>query len=242
MKKHVEKHFDDLHTDTKWSHDIMDNLKEMCLILDEPYTKPPRRIPHRWLSTFDCAETLIHMLNSLLVLYFAFMPEKCDNECSWEMYCQEYRQILVDKKVNIAGKKVWKGSVHNLRGKRWRKRVRNEKTDIWKAVGYEGYDRSHHTAVFGCFPDVQVIWISFWTKDATKTHDKLVEIFRNFLACFMKYEKIRNIRSKKLKRIKIDDSSIRDVETFFYGGKNERLMKEMCAKKETILRRDFEAP
>ena len=68
-------------------------------------------------------------------------------------------------------------------------------------------------------------------KKRHKTHDKLVEVFRNFLACFMKYEKIRNIRSKKLKRIKIDDSLIRDVETFFYGGKNERLMKEMCAKK-----------
>ena len=108
FEKHVENLFDDLHTDTKWSHDIMDNLKEICLILDEPYKKPLQRIPHQWLSKFDCAETLIHMLNFLLVLYFAFMPAKCDNECSWEMYRQEYRQILVDKKVNIAGKKSLK--------------------------------------------------------------------------------------------------------------------------------------
>ena len=144
----------------------MGNLKEICLILDELYKKPPQRIPRRWLSTFDCAETLIHMLNFLLVLYFAFMPEKCDNECSREMYRQEYRQIH-------------------------------------------------------------------------KTHDKLVEVFRNFLACFMKYEKIRNIRSKKLKRIKIDDSSIRDVETFFCGGKNKRLMKEMCAKKRNDIAARF---
>ena len=149
FEKHVEKLFDDLHTDTKWSHNIMANLKEICLILDEPYKKPPQRIPHRWLLTFDCTETLIHMLNSLLVLYFAFMPEKCDNECSREMYRQEYRQILVDKKVNIAGKKSLERIRTQFKGKIW------------------------------------------------------------------------NIRSKKLKCIMIDDSSIRDVEMFFYGGKND---------------------
>ena len=77
------------------------------------------------------------------------------------------------------------------------------------------------------------------TPQIHKTHDKLVEVFRNFLAFFMKYEKIRNIRSKKLKCIKIDDSSIRDVETFFYGGKNERLMKEMCTKKRNVITARF---
>ena len=162
FEKHVEKHFDDLHTDTKWSHDIMDNLKERCLILDEPYKKPPRRIPHRWLSTFDCAQTLIHMLNSLLVLYFDFMPEKCDNECSQEMYRQEYRQILVDKKVNIAGKKSLKRIRAQFKGKKMTKKGEERKKRRYgKLWGYEGYDRSHHTAVFGCFPDGQFICISF---------------------------------------------------------------------------------
>ena len=43
----VEKVFDDLNADTKFSSDIKDYLQEICFLLSLPYLTPPQRTSHR---------------------------------------------------------------------------------------------------------------------------------------------------------------------------------------------------
>ena len=49
----VEKFIDDVRIDSKWSTDVRDALKEICVLLNIPFRMPPLRTSHRWLSLHD---------------------------------------------------------------------------------------------------------------------------------------------------------------------------------------------
>ena len=69
----VEKWIDDIHLDTKYSADILDLLQEICFILNVPFRKP-QRVSHRWLSVFDCLSVDVTLIDPLILLYYAWIP------------------------------------------------------------------------------------------------------------------------------------------------------------------------
>ncbi|GBN86469.1 hypothetical protein AVEN_55107-1 [Araneus ventricosus] len=63
----------DIFNDTKWSAGIRDWLIEICSILNLKYISPVNVISHRWLSCYDAALNLLHMIEPLTILYSAFL-------------------------------------------------------------------------------------------------------------------------------------------------------------------------
>ena len=70
----VEKWIDDIDWDTKYSTDLLDSLKEICFILNVPFKKPAQRVSHRWLSVFDCFSIDMNLIDPLILLYYAWIP------------------------------------------------------------------------------------------------------------------------------------------------------------------------
>ena len=70
----VEKWIDDIRWDIKYSTDILDSLKEICFILNVPFRKPPQRVRPRWLSVFSCLSVNMTLIDPLILLYYAWIP------------------------------------------------------------------------------------------------------------------------------------------------------------------------
>ena len=92
---HCEKFISDVHNDAKWSPDILDGLRDVCLITGEHFHKPPEKTDHRWLSTFDCGTVLLPMMTSLRIFYYSFMPPLAvGDKTGKDMYKEEYENLL----------------------------------------------------------------------------------------------------------------------------------------------------
>ena len=103
--KHVEKLISDVHNDCKWSGDILDALRDVCLITGEDYHKPPERTDHRWLSTYDCGVILLPMMTSLRILYYSFIPLKATGDkVGKDTYEDDYEKLLKEKDVDERGR------------------------------------------------------------------------------------------------------------------------------------------
>ena len=76
FKCFVEKWIDNIHWYTKYSTDILDSLKEICFILNVPFRKPPPRVSHRWLSVFNCLSIDMTLIDPLILLYNAWIPNE----------------------------------------------------------------------------------------------------------------------------------------------------------------------
>ena len=63
-----------------------------------------------------------------------------------------------------------------------------------------------------------------------KLHDMMVNNLRSFLACFIKYEVIKNLSAKRLKKVNILDN-VRQPRSFFVGDSNEILIGNMLKDK-----------
>ena len=59
-----------------------------------------------------------------------------------------------------------------------------------------------------------------------KLHDMMVNNLRSFLPCFIKYEIIKNLSAKRLKKVNILDN-VREPRSFFVGDTNEILVSNM---------------
>ena len=69
----VEKWINDIHWGTKYSTNILDSLKEICFILNVPFRKP-QKVSHRWLSIFNCLSINMTLIDPLILLNYAWIP------------------------------------------------------------------------------------------------------------------------------------------------------------------------
>ncbi|KAG1669230.1 CDP-diacylglycerol--glycerol-3-phosphate 3-phosphatidyltransferase, mitochondrial [Nymphon striatum] len=76
FEKAVEKLHTDIYNDFKWSADLMDALKEICMILEVKFTKPDRFLGHRWLSCYDVTLANLRLMDAYLMFYYSFIPKE----------------------------------------------------------------------------------------------------------------------------------------------------------------------
>ena len=74
LKCFFEKRIDDIHWNTRYSTDILDLLKEICFILNVLFRKTPQRVSHCWLSIFNCLSIDMTLIDLLILLYYAWIP------------------------------------------------------------------------------------------------------------------------------------------------------------------------
>ena len=88
----VEKFIDDIHTDSKWSTNIKDALKEIFFPLNNPFRMPSLRISHCWLSLYDCLSVSMSMVDAFVLLCYSWVPDN-EKHSYKEDICLLYKKI-----------------------------------------------------------------------------------------------------------------------------------------------------
>ena len=90
----VEKWIDGIHWNTKYSTDVLDLLKEIGFTLNVPFRKP-QRVSHRWLFVFNCLSVNMTLIDPLILLYYAWIPNEFP-----EMYEGDVKTISDKHELN----------------------------------------------------------------------------------------------------------------------------------------------
>ena len=65
FSKHIENLCDNVYF--KWSQDLREHLRDICMILDITYTIPERYVPPRWLSIYNISMNLDRLWDALVL-------------------------------------------------------------------------------------------------------------------------------------------------------------------------------
>ena len=133
----VEKWIDDIHWDTKYSTDILDSLKEICFILNVPFRKPPQRVSHRWLSVFKCLSINMTLIDPLILLNYAWIPNDFP-----ETYEGDIKTIFDKYELNEKAKTIINAILTKMKAKEingWRQREQRKnhnKIILWRVNSF----------------------------------------------------------------------------------------------------------
>lgn len=201
----VESLFGDLYNDIKWSPDLSERLSEVCEILGISYTNPERFVNHRWLSVYDLSVSTLRIIDVLQIFYFGFIPQGSQ---------QDYRGILVDiyrkYNVSIEGRERIREVIDTVKEKKLTEDGRNRKLRIVDKVMF---NEKKTKLILNFYQSALLLLKTYVCLFQSKeplihvVHDKLEDLFRNFLACFVKPEKIPK-SSVQLKQMNLDDENI----------------------------------
>ena len=128
----VEKWIDDIHWDTKYSTDILDSLKEICFILNVPFRKPPQRVSHRWLSIFNCPSINMTLIDPLILLNYAWIPNGFR-----ETYEGDIKTIFDKYKLNEKDKTIINAIQTKMKQKKLTEEGKERKGKIVTKLFYE---------------------------------------------------------------------------------------------------------
>ena len=189
---HVEKLADDLFTDFKWSPDLVEVLKELCILLGKTCQVPK-------LSVFDVTVPNLNMLAVLTVFYWAWLPAS-------DQYL--YNDIL--ESIMGSASQEAQHSIRELHKKLKDKRLTDDGKNRKKRVVEKlFYLRTKTILLMGLYIDLLPLFKSFILMFEQKEpmmhrlHDEQVSLVRNFLACFIKPEYLSTLSSKEMLKLDV---------------------------------------
>ncbi|XP_060782423.1 uncharacterized protein LOC132889689 [Neoarius graeffei] len=201
----VESLFGDLYNDIKCSPDLSERLSEVCEILGISHTNPEHFVNHRWLSVYDLSVSTLRIIDVLQIFYFGFIPQGSQ---------QDYRGILIDiyrkYNVSIEARERIREVIDTVKEKKLTEDGRNRKLRIVDKVMF---NEKKTKLILNFYQSALLLLKSYVCLFQSKeplihvVHDKLEELFQNFLACFVKPEKIPK-SSVQLKQMNLDDENI----------------------------------
>ncbi|XP_073710036.1 uncharacterized protein [Misgurnus anguillicaudatus] len=202
---HLEQLFSDLHVDHKWASDQRAYLQEICEYMSIPGSTPKRFIEHRWLSCYDVGLSTQTMLPAYKVLYFGFMDEE-----DKALYKEPLEQLYAAHHLNEKAKRRIQSFHKDLSGKGMTLQGRDRKQRVVKKLWHEDTKTELHLSVYtGVLAILKEYVMVFQSRDTLvhKLHDKQLQVFTNFLACFVKPEHLppipRTLAGLKLKGDKL---------------------------------------
>ena len=229
----VEGLFADLHNDMKWSADMKESFSEVCELLNLKFTMPERFVSHRWLSVYDLSTSTLRLMDAFQVFYFSFFS--ADDKAIYQgLILEIYRKRSVGTEARRRLKEIQETmSKKTLTddGKARKRRI-IEKTLV-KSKKSSLIMHFYQSAL----PMMKSYVCLFQSKKPLihLIYDKLEELFKNFLSCFLKPESIPK-KGSSLKRMNLDDEECllkeRDI---FFGTGAHAIMKTSKKADSTII-------
>lgn len=233
FEKYLEYLFIDIHNDFKWSSDQKELLSEVCELLEMKYTTPERFLEHRWLSAYDLAVSTDILMDAFQVVYHSLSKEdktlyfhKVTEICQRRTVSKEARDRLREIRTELSKKNMTE------LGKKRKKRI------IEKLFWTEQKTRLYLSFYQEVMPIMKSYILTFQTNDVMvhQLHERQLETFKNFLACFVKAEHLINKSAKKLQELDLseDKGQFMNIKDMFVGSKIRKMMKEI-PKNDSVL-------
>ena len=233
----VEKLFTDIFNDHKWSSDLKDFLSQVCKLMGIQFTVPQNYVPQRWLSVYDVELSTKRMFEVYKVFYFAFL-KKADKP----VYQEVFDQVLEKADCSEEAKERVRVIIKELEAKRMTDDGKARKERIVEKILIQ---EKRMKLVLNFYVSVLAMlkrYVCVFQGSQTlvhKLHDKQLEIFTQFLACFIKPEHLVRKTPSQLKSLDLkeaDEKFIR-AKDVYVGGENEAIV-ESCRHKDSIVK-DF---
>ncbi|GBN78845.1 hypothetical protein AVEN_147570-1 [Araneus ventricosus] len=191
----------DIFYDTKWSADIRNWLIDICSLLNVKYVSPVNVISHRWLSCYDGALSLLHMIEPLTFLYYAFLSNS-DKTVYFSIICSIYRQRNIDS----GGRAKIKEILKKLSSKNITEDGKRRKDRITQKLFYCRRKTLMNLHFYvAALPLLKKYVCMFQAKQPLihKLFEEQRQLFVDFLSCFMKQELLQGKSSKELLSIDV---------------------------------------
>ncbi|RUS81632.1 hypothetical protein EGW08_010595 [Elysia chlorotica] len=205
-ENHLAHLIDDINRDFHYSPDIKSDFLNICKILGVPDKQPKERVAHRWMSLLDSALSLDELADPLTVLYYSWLNTK-----DRALYKDTIIKIFRNYKVSDAGRQTIYAAMRTLKLKEKNMSPKgvNRKQRVCVKIIYKRKITDLLTkAVIEVFPRFKNFILAFETKRPMlhKLHDRMVQLFRDFLKYFIKAQEIR-ASGKKLKELNLCDKT-----------------------------------
>lgn len=201
----VAKLIDDIYKDFMWSPDIRQDYSSICKLLGMQDPLPKERVGVRWLSMLESCRTLETIKEPLTVLYFAWL-----SQADKEIYKEQIIDIFKAKSVCLGGTQSIYAILRRLKaknltqmGKQRKQRIARKLFDMRRELEFN----------LGCFLSILPMFQKFIllfqqnTPMIHKLHDRMVDVFTDFLRHFVRAEHIRE-SAKDLASLNLDDNAL----------------------------------
>ena len=213
---------------TQYSTDILDSLKEIRFILNVPFRKPPQRVSHRWLSVFNCLSINMTLIDPLILLNYAWIPNDFP-----ETYEGDIKTIFDKYELNEKAKAIINAIQTKMKQKKLTEEGKERKGRIVTKLFYEKSTLLLNSNFFmSVLPFFKSFIFTFEQKEPLihRLHRSLVENFCAFLGCFTKFEGINNAPYNKWTLIDVA-SNVQKLQTLYVGDENEKLVSSLRKSK-----------
>ncbi len=203
--KWLENLWNDIFEDHRWATDQLKYLSEICDFLAIPFTTPPRFVSHRWLSAYDVTLSDSRMMDAFTVLYFCFLP-KSDKPVYQEVLDSLYSKY----KVSVKAQKRVKVIHEDLTKKSMTDKGKARKVRIYQKILFQREKTDMVISVYiSVLPLLKEYVMVFQGKKTLchKLHDKQMQTFTDFLACFVKAENLQKLSPARLQKLDLNDSN-----------------------------------
>ncbi|KAJ4925581.1 hypothetical protein JOQ06_018307 [Pogonophryne albipinna] len=213
FENYLEQLFTDLHTDHLWESDQIMYLKEIAEYMDIPASNPKRFVSHHWLSAYDVGMQTKRLLPVYKVLYYGFMGKE-----DKALYQDPLQQLYEDYHVSEKAQRRITFVHQDLSKKGMTELGKKRKSRVVKKIWFENQKVDLHLSVYLSVLPILKEYVMVFQESQTlvhKLHDKQLQVFVNFLACFIKPEHLK-ISPKALSEL---DLANRTLYSQLYIGK-----------------------
>ena len=207
----LEAMFNTIHMDFYWSAELRDSLMRMCELLSVKYTTPQKFINHRWLSAYDNSINTIRMFDVYMLFYYSFVEpqDKC-------LYKDIIEEIYCRRNVSVPCRRAIKGLQSDLfeRKKAMTDKGKKRKNQVIIKILLHRDKTQFTLEVYSSALSFLKEYVCLFQSSATmvhKLHVKQIELFRDFLACFVKVEAFKDLKAEELKDPNILDLSDKKI-------------------------------
>lgn len=231
---YLEDLFTDLYNDFKWSSDLAELMTQLCEVLGLSFTKPERFISHRWLAAYDLAMSTEILFDAFQVFYYGFLGH--DDKA---LYKNPMEEILVKRKVTSKGQQKVKQIHEELSKKKMTDFGKDRKKRINTKLFYTEMTTQMQLAFYQeVLPTLKAYVMTFQSSDVMvhQLHDRQIQTFTNFLACFVKAEVIAHKSPKQLQKLNLDEDEGKymKMKDMYVGPKVKKIMKD-SEKNDTVV-------
>ncbi|GFR99492.1 hypothetical protein ElyMa_001046400 [Elysia marginata] len=191
----VERLFDDLHIDFKWSSESRDLIAELCFLFDLNYSVQPRFVPHRWLSAYDIALATLRLYDVYRLFYFPFV----DNMSTYRKEIQAIMNKLPTTKPQLRVQSIFE--ILKLKYKTMTKEGKSRKQRIVERLFHNNVKTSFILNFYASALPMLKQYVPLFQTQAPKIHklhDAQVDTTRKLLASSIKPEKLVDLNPKQM--------------------------------------------
>ena len=226
FQSYLEDLFTDIHNDFKWSTDQKELLQEVCELLNIKYTTPERFLEHRWLSAFDLSSSTSILMDAYLVIYHAFLSKE-DKSSYLSRLVEMFQRRNVGKEA--------RDRLREIRAELSKKKMtdlgKKRKQRICEKIFYTDLTTTLYINFYlEVLPLLKGYVLTFQSANVKvhQLHDKQLEMFKRFLACFMKIEHLTGKTARQLKDMDLssDKGQFMKQKDMFVGRKINTIVKE----------------